>query len=157
MSFHVGSQCLDPAAFGQALLICREVLRRAGTDIDLLNMGGGFPAPYPGDAPARLDTYFTAAELGRRALGLSRDCLILCEPGRALVGTAATVVMQFLMRKNDVLYCNDGIYGNLQELRSPKERRPARLIRRDGAVRRAARLSACLARPATRTTCSALP
>ena len=134
LSFHVGSQCLDPSAFGHALLICREVLRQFGSEVDLLNIGGGFPAPYPGDTPERLDNYFTAAELGRRALGLSQDCLVLCEPGRALVGTAASVVMQVLMRKEETLYCNDGIYGNLQELRSAKERRPARLIRRDGSV-----------------------
>lgn len=135
LSFHVGSQCLDPGAFGQALATCREVLRRAGTEIELLNMGGGFPAPYPGDRPVAMQDYFTAVELGRRALGLSPDCLILCEPGRALVGPAASTVMRVLMRKDDVLYCNDGIYGNLQELRSPKERRPARVLAPDGRAR----------------------
>lgn len=135
LSFHVGSQCLDPGAFGQALVTCREVLRRAGTEIELLNMGGGFPAPYPGDRPVAMQDYFTALELGRRALGLSPDCLILCEPGRALVGPAASTVMRVLMRKDDVLYCNDGIYGNLQELRSSKERRPARVLASDGSAR----------------------
>lgn len=136
LSFHVGSQCLDPGAFAQALTICRDVLRRAGTEVDLLNMGGGFPAPYPGDGAARLDDYFRVADLGRRALGLAPDCLVLCEPGRALVGTAASTVMRVLMRKGDTLYCNDGIYGNLQELRSPHECRPARLIGMDDQVRR---------------------
>ncbi|MDX7952858.1 hypothetical protein P7D22_16945 [Lichenihabitans sp. Uapishka_5] len=51
------------------------------------------------------------------------------------MATAASVVTRVLMRKSDVLYCNDGIYGNLQELRSPKERRPARVITQDGGIR----------------------
>jgi ornithine decarboxylase len=38
-------------------------------------------------------------------------------------------VVQVLVRKDRCLYINDGIFGNMQELRHPKERRPVRLIR----------------------------
>jgi ornithine decarboxylase len=134
LSFHVGSQCLEPGSFGDALAASQEVLRRAAVPIELLNVGGGFPAPYPGDETGDLQRYFDAIALGKSALGLSPNCLLFSEPGRALVGTSASIVAQVLVRKRDVIYINDGIYGNLQELRSPKERRPARLVRPDRSV-----------------------
>lgn len=134
LSFHVGSQCLDPRAFGHAIAACRSVLREAGVPIDLVNVGGGFPAPYPADAPAGLHAYFTAIELGLHSLGLPPGTMVLCEPGRALVGSAASVLARVMLRKTDTLYLGDGIYGNLQELRSPREQRPARLVRPDGTV-----------------------
>ncbi|MFO1071163.1 MAG: type III PLP-dependent enzyme [Geminicoccaceae bacterium] len=129
LAFHVGSQCLAPAAFAAALATCGEVVHRAGVPIALLNVGGGFPAPYPGDGAAPLERYFAAVVLGHHKLRLPRGCLLLCEPGRSLVATAGSVVAQVLVRKDRRLYLNDGIFGNLQELRHPKERRPARLIR----------------------------
>lgn len=134
LSFHVGSQCLAPAAFGEALATCGNVIRKAGVPIGVLNVGGGFPAPYPGDEPAVLDHYFAAAIFGYQALRLPPGCLLFCEPGRSLVATAASVLTQVLLRKDRTVYLNDGIFGSLQELRHPKERRPARLIRASGAV-----------------------
>jgi ornithine decarboxylase len=129
LSFHVGSQCLAPEAFAAALAACGDVVRRAGAPLALLNVGGGFPAPYPGDEAAHLERYFAAVILGRRGLRLPPGCLLLCEPGRSLVATAGSVVAQVLLRKDRRLYLNDGVFGNLHELRHPKERRPARLVR----------------------------
>lgn len=129
LSFHVGSQCLAPSAFGEALATCGRVIKKAGVPIAVLNVGGGFPAPYPGDEPASLDEYFAAAIFGHQALRIPPGCLLFCEPGRSLVATAASVLTQVLLRKDRSVYLNDGIFGSLQELRHPKERRPARLIR----------------------------
>lgn len=129
LSFHVGSQCLAPEAFAAALSTCGRVIREADVPLGLLNVGGGFPAPYPGDGTVQLERYFAAVILGHRGLRLPRGCLLLCEPGRSLVATAASVVTQVLVRKDRRLYLNDGIFGNLQELRDLRERRPARLIR----------------------------
>jgi ornithine decarboxylase len=129
LSFHVGSQCLAPEAFSEALETCRYVIRKAGVPVRVLNVGGGFPAPYPGDDPAALDHYFAATIYGYQALNLPPSCLLFCEPGRSLVATAASVVTQVVLRKDRSIYLNDGIFGSLQELRHPKERRPARIIR----------------------------
>ena len=134
LSFHVGSQCLAVEAFAHALASCGQVIRKAGVPIGMLNVGGGFPAPYPGDAVASLEQYFAAVILGHRDLQLPPGCLLVCEPGRSLVATAGSVVAQVVLRKGRDLYLNDGIFGNLQELRNPKERRPIRLIRRSRAV-----------------------
>jgi ornithine decarboxylase len=129
LAFHVGSQCLAPEAFAAALAACGNVVRRARVPLALLNVGGGFPAPYPGDEAAQLERYFAAVILGHRGLRLPPGCFLLCEPGRSLVATAGSVVVQVLLRKGGCLYLNDGIFGNLHELRHPKERRPARLVR----------------------------
>ena len=128
LAFHVGSQCLAPQSFSAALGLCGEVSRAAGVRLSLINVGGGFPAPYPGDETVPLDRYFAAIEEGYRALGLP-DCELLCEPGRALVATAASVLVQVVVRKDQRLYISDGIFGSLNELRHPQEMRPARLLR----------------------------
>ncbi|MFZ2031556.1 MAG: type III PLP-dependent enzyme [Vitreimonas sp.] len=134
ITFHVGSQCLAPQSFSAALSLCEDVLRDAGVPLAVLNVGGGFPAAYPGDDVAPLERYFEAIETGLRRLPLPRDCQLFCEPGRSLVATGGSIIAQVLVRKDDIIYINDGIFGSLQELRHPKERRPARIIGRDSAA-----------------------
>src|SRR6267378_3932641 len=49
LSFHVGSQCTNFQNFVQALNIAAAVMREAksrGHEIKILDIGGGFPAPY---------------------------------------------------------------------------------------------------------------
>src|SRR5882757_750942 len=49
LSFHVGSQCTNFQNFVQALEMAAAVLREAksrGHEIKILDIGGGFPAPY---------------------------------------------------------------------------------------------------------------
>jgi ornithine decarboxylase len=41
----------------------------------------------------------------------------MCEPGRALVAQGISLVTQLVMRRNDRLYINDGIYGSFDEQR----------------------------------------
>ena len=50
ITFHVGSQCVEPVAFARAIALVAEVVRRAGP-VDDLDVGGGFPARYLGDEP----------------------------------------------------------------------------------------------------------
>jgi ornithine decarboxylase len=142
ISFHVGSQCLAPNAFGTAMTLAGKVARRAGVSISVLNVGGGFPAPYPGDNPPSLNGFFSYIVHGRQNLKLSPGYMLLCEPGRSLVATAGVVLLQVIVRRDRSIYLNDGVFGTLQELGHPKERRPVRLIRngdrqerREGAFR----------------------
>src|SRR5712691_663504 len=49
LSFHVGSQCLNPADFRAMLLQARKVWDegvKIGCPLEVLDIGGGFPAPY---------------------------------------------------------------------------------------------------------------
>lgn len=133
LSFHVGSQCLAPQAFTSALSLVGKVAEKAGVPITVLNVGGGFPAPYPGDDVKGLGYYISHIVHGRRNLNLPSGCLLLCEPGRALVATAGTAILQVVARRERALFLNDGVFGTLQELGHPKERRPTTLHRSGGA------------------------
>lgn len=132
LSFHVGSQCLSPDAFSAALHNVGRAAKKAGVPLAVLNVGGGFPAPYPGDAAMGVEHYFARIIHGRRELELSGPCMLMCEPGRALVATCASVLLQVTVRRGDALFLNDGVFGTLQELGNPKEKRPLRLIKGSG-------------------------
>ena len=92
LSFHVGSQCTNFQNYVQALGIAelfKEAWGRGYRQVNILDIGGGFPAPY--DAHVR-----PFAELAR-TLNAEFDRLfpqmeILAEPGRFMVATAATLV-----------------------------------------------------------------
>lgn len=133
LSFHVGSQCLSPEAYSQALAAVGRVLERAQTPIQLLDVGGGFPVNYPGTNAPPLESFIDAIEAATKVLWLRRDCTLMCEPGRAVVADGVSLVVQVQLRKGDQIYVNDGIYGSLSETVTAKLRLPARLLRLGGA------------------------
>ncbi len=134
LAFHVGSQCRSPEAYGTALDILGEVIRKAGVEPVCIDVGGGFPAAY-GDRPVpALDTYMAAIRDGLKRLKLSPTVEVFSEPGRALVAHGCSLLTQVQLRKEDRLYINDGIYGSLSEMSQVAIRLPARLIRLDGPV-----------------------
>lgn len=133
VSFHVGSQTLDPAAYETALAAAGRVVAESGVDIDVVDVGGGFPVAYPGQTPPPLDDFTAAVARGVRALALPARVRVWCEPGRALVAAGASVVVRVTMRKGDVLYVNDGVYGSLSDAGAAVGFRfPARLVRPNG-------------------------
>jgi ornithine decarboxylase len=133
LAFHVGSQCREPAAYTTALAAVGDVLAGSGSEIQFLDVGGGFPATYPGVAVPPLEEYFTAIEAGITSLGLRNDCILMAEPGRALVAECCSLVVQIQLRKDDdQLFINDGIYHSLSEAVTANLRFPMRLIRPGG-------------------------
>jgi ornithine decarboxylase len=128
VSFHVGSQCMDPLAYRRALVLAGEAIRRAGVAIDIIDVGGGFPVSYPDLEPPPLGAYFAEIEGAFDDLGLP-GARLWAEPGRALVAAGASVVVQVQLRRGDTLYVNDGVYGSLSDAGAPAFRFPARLIR----------------------------
>src|SRR6266705_2919097 len=115
LSFHVGSQCTNFENFVQALEMAAAVLREAksrGHEIKILDIGGGFPAPYnehvrPFSALAKKINI----EIARL---FPKDIHILAEPGRFLVATAATSVARVIgkaVRDGKVCYyIDDSVY-----------------------------------------------
>jgi ornithine decarboxylase len=126
ITFHVGSQCVDTAAYGRAIGLAAEVVRRAGP-VDHLDVGGGFPALYKGDEPA-FERFVAAIReaVARHGLG---GCRLQCEPGRALVADGASVLARIELKRGQSLYLNDGVYGNLAELKWIGPQFPMRLLR----------------------------
>src|SRR5512146_203754 len=115
ISFHVGSQCTNFQNFVQALEVAWAVMREAksrGHEIKILDIGGGFPAPYnkhvkPFSALARKIN----AEIDRL---FPKDIQILAEPGRFLVATAATSVARIIGKAvrdgKRCYYIDDSVY-----------------------------------------------
>jgi ornithine decarboxylase len=129
VSFHVGSQCLDPLAWRRALEIAGAIIAEAGVKLDVLDVGGGFPVAYPGMVPPPLGAFMAEIEAGVEALGLPEDVRLWAEPGRALVASGASVVVQVQGRRGGALYINDGVFGSLSDAGAPGFRYPARLLR----------------------------
>jgi len=132
IAFHVGSQCLVPGAYSQALEIVGRTMEAAGTPLQLLDVGGGFPAHYVGTNTPPLEDYMAVIESGVKKLHLRRDCMLMCEPGRALVAHGISIVVQVQLRKANQLYINDGTYGSFDEMVSAKIKLPARMVRLKG-------------------------
>lgn len=115
LSFHVGSQCTNFENFVQALNTSAAVMQEAkarGHEIKILDIGGGFPAPYdrhvkPFSALAKKIN----AEIDRLFPG---DLQILAEPGRFLVATAATAVAKIVGKAvrdgKTCYYIDDSVY-----------------------------------------------
>ncbi len=133
LTFHVGSQCLDPGAFARAIHLAGEVAAAAG-GIEHLDVGGGFPARYVGDEPP----FEAFVAVVREAVGHGIGAVDLaCEPGRLLVADGVSVLVRVEQRRGRRLYLNDGIYGSLAELKWLGPRFPLARVRPEGIDRRA--------------------
>lgn len=130
LSFHVGSQCLDPGAWTRALALAAEVIADAGVAVEIVDVGGGFPVTYPGSEPPPLADFMAAIAAG--AALLPAGVRLWAEPGRALVAGGTSVVVQVQCRRGDALYVNDGVYGALSDAGAPGFRFPHRLVRAGG-------------------------
>ena len=115
LSFHVGSQCTNFQNFVQALNLSAAVMdeaRTRGHEIKILDIGGGFPAPYNKHVQpfSELATKINA-EIDRL---FPTDLQILAEPGRFLVATAATSVARIIGKAvrdgKTCYYIDDSVY-----------------------------------------------
>jgi ornithine decarboxylase len=127
VTFHVGSQCLEPQSYTRALALAGEVVAAAGVAVDIVDVGGGFPVGYPDMTPPPFAAFIDAIKEG--AAALPQGVLLWSEPGRALVAGGASVVAQVQLRRGSALYLNDGVYGNLSDAGAPGFRFPVRRIR----------------------------
>jgi ornithine decarboxylase len=116
ISFHVGSQTTNfgnyVAAINLAANIFKEARDRGYSKMNLLDIGGGFPAPYDATVkPFRELAGIINRELNRL---FPKNIQILAEPGRFLCATAATAVSKIIgkaMREDKLCYyINDGVY-----------------------------------------------
>ncbi len=131
ISFHVGSQCLEPLAWRRAIALAGETIRAAGVHVDVLDVGGGFPVAYPDQTPPTLGAIFAEIEASVDALDMP-GLILWAEPGRALVANGTSVVVQVQLRRGNVLYINDGVFGSLSDAGPPGFRYPTRLLRATG-------------------------
>ena len=117
LAFNVGSGVRDPAAYAHAIDVAADVLGRVPFEIRLVDIGGGFPRNYPGFEVPPLQQYFDVIRDHKSRLPLTTDGELLAEPGRALAAPGLSTVARVLLRNDDRLYINDGMYGGFWELR----------------------------------------
>jgi ornithine decarboxylase len=115
ISFHVGSQCTNFQNFVQALEVSAAIMREAksrGREIKILDIGGGFPAPYDRHVkPFRALAKKINTEINRL---FADDIQILAEPGRFLVATTATSIARIIGKAvrdgKTCYYIDDSVY-----------------------------------------------
>ncbi|RXF73575.1 alanine racemase [Hansschlegelia zhihuaiae] len=145
VTFHVGSQVEDLAAYERALGTADWVRGRSGVELAALDIGGGFPARYGQDPRRPSPPAPEVGDLVRRieseidAWGLG-DLPLIAEPGRVIVARCLSVIVRVLLKKGQRLYINDGIWSSLSDSWTGKITLPARLIP-DPARKRGARAS----------------
>ena len=117
LSFHVGSQTTNFENYVQAINLAADIFKEAkerGYDkMNLLDIGGGFPAPYDASVkPFQQLAKTINAELER--LFPDPKIEILAEPGRFMIATAGTSVVRIngktVRDGKTCYYVNDGAY-----------------------------------------------
>ncbi|MDB5456599.1 MAG: type PLP-dependent enzyme [Caulobacter sp.] len=134
VSFHVGSQCMRPTAYQAAMSQTSRALVRAGVLADVVDVGGGFPSIYPGMVPPDMADYLAAIDRGFSEMMVHETTELWCEPGRALVAEASSLLVKVELKKGDALYLNDGSYGSLFDAAHMKWPFPVKLYRKNGEV-----------------------
>jgi ornithine decarboxylase len=129
VSFHVGSQCMKPTAYQAAMAQASRAIVRAGVIVDIVDVGGGFPSIYPGMTPPPMADYVDSIHRGFEEMSVSHTTELWCEPGRALVAEASSLLAQVELRKGDALYLNDGSYGAMFDAAHFKWPFPTKLVR----------------------------
>lgn len=125
LSFHVGSQQRDVGqwdiAIGRSAMVF-TALNRRGIDLELLNLGGGFPARYRPEAPPveRYGEAISTAMTRHFGNNLPRTMI---EPGRCIPGDAGVIQTEIVLisRKSydddrRWVYLDIGRFGGLPEV-----------------------------------------
>jgi len=140
VSFHVGSQQTDLAAWDRALGDARMVFKALadeGIVLRMVNMGGGFPTRYLRDVP-EAQAYGQAIFSALRKHFGNRIPETIIEPGRGMVGNAGVIKSEVVLisKKADNdnvrwVYLDIGKFGGLAETMDEAIRYPL-VTRHDG-------------------------
>jgi len=130
LCFHVGSQCEDAYAYERHIAAAAKIAEESGIELKRLNIGGGYPAPYPTSEAPPMDVYFETIEAAvKESFGKSRPELII-EPGRAMVTSSTSLLLRVKHQRGGVsVYLNDGAYGALMEVKFMHFTPPVRVWR----------------------------
>jgi ornithine decarboxylase len=116
ISFHVGSQTTNYTNYVEALNLTADIYKEANsrgyTRMNLVDIGGGFPAPYDSSVrPFRELARIINSEIKRL---FPPHIEILAEPGRFFVATAgysvAKIIGKAVRDGKPSYYINDGVY-----------------------------------------------
>ena len=117
LSFHVGSQALDPSKHVEAIHACGEIIRQAAElglpSLNTVDIGGGFPVDYV-EPVLPIDTF--CAPIRAALATLPAGTRLLAEPGRFIAAPAMTAVATVMGKAQREgkwwYYLDDGVYGS---------------------------------------------
>lgn len=136
LTFHPGSQCIDPRAWCRHIEAAGRISRAAGITLKRLNVGGGFPSSYSRSTGPALASYFgTIADSVSSVFGDMPPALE-CEPGRSIAAPAFSLLtsVKLVRERSADLFLNDGIYGGLLEVTQVSDLLPFYRVLRGGQV-----------------------
>jgi ornithine decarboxylase len=121
VTFHVGSQSRTTSSWRQAIAAAGRLMAavaRDGVTLEMLNLGGGFPARYVEPVPTADEIAATILPALDELLPY-RPALLAAEPGRHLVAESAVLVASVLGREvragENWVYLDVGAYNGLME------------------------------------------
>ncbi|MDO5621396.1 MAG: type III PLP-dependent enzyme [Paracoccus sp. (in: a-proteobacteria)] len=117
LTFHPGTQCVDPAAWETYIRTARDICDMAGLRAERLNVGGGFPSHRVTEVEPDLEAIFALiGTTTTEVFGADAPALV-CEPGRGLCADAFTLIARIKgLRDGENIFLNDGVYGALSEI-----------------------------------------
>ncbi|QXX75972.1 type III PLP-dependent enzyme [Methylovirgula sp. HY1] len=135
LSFHVGSQQRDPKSWDASLKASAEIFRdlaERGINLQMVNLGGGFPTKYLKNVPAVKTYAQTIFKALRKHFG-NRIPETIIEPGRGMVGNAGVIEAEVVLiaKKADDdkvkwVYLDIGKFNGLAETMDEMIRYPIR-------------------------------
>lgn len=130
VSFHVGSQAMNPGAWPTAMAHVSRLIRQAAVTVDIVDVGGGFPAAY--NSPPALRYYADAVDRAFEEMMVLECADLWSEPGRALCAEAESLLVRVEGVKDGALHLNDGGFGALYDGVNLGWNFPVRALRADG-------------------------
>jgi len=124
LSFHVGSQCLNPKSWISAIRACGQIWDAAaerGHHFHFLNIGGGFPAGhYHNEAIPTIEAIGIAVNQAvEEYINCGDDFMLILEPGRGLVGESGLLLSKIEGKadRGDTtwVYLDAGVFNGLME------------------------------------------
>ncbi|MDQ1634114.1 MAG: ornithine decarboxylase [Frankiaceae bacterium] len=139
LTFHVGSQCTDLHAWSRAVNAVAPLFSRfaeAGTPLQVLDIGGGFPAHYDETVPTT--GAVAAVVLASLDAMAHPPAEIVAEPGRALVAETGVIGAEVIGREmrdgRPWIYLEVGAYNGLMEAAQTGARWPYPVLAVDAAT-----------------------
>jgi ornithine decarboxylase len=125
VSFHVGSGCMSPDAFVDALHRSRRVFDLAesmGLVFEFLDLGGGFLGTFEVSESCFETVAAALSPVLDELFPASSGIRVIAEPGRYMVSETSTLVTRVTSRRvctdpspdapERLIYQNDGVYGS---------------------------------------------
>lgn len=122
VSFHVGSQSSLPDLWTTAIELCMQLIddcNQEGLNLDLLDIGGGFPAAYETGDYAKFER-ITAAIRQSLKDNVPENIRVISEPGRIIVANTAAIITNVISRETrgdqEWIFLDTGVFQALLEV-----------------------------------------